>query len=168
MKTALLTLSAVLLAAGAWSLPNAPRRISPMQSFLVGSVPEAPAQYINTAYMRRLQSTLESELYARDYYDAAYLALGTPRFANLASAEQRHADSVVWMITYLGGHAVPFHRKSITPPTSLAEADAVCEAIELYVIAVYDGLIRDCPDPALLQRLNNIQDSNHNHLAAVQ
>ena len=52
-------------------------------------------------------------------------------------------------------------------PTTLAEADAECVAIELMVIEVYKGLINDAPVTALLRPLNNIQAANYKHLATV-
>ncbi|MCB9914599.1 MAG: hypothetical protein H6828_05550 [Planctomycetes bacterium] len=132
----------------------------------------APAFTVTPAYLRQyvgaLQSTLEKELYARDYYTAADQALNAPpRFANLASAEQNHADAVANMITYLGGTPVMSHNIPIVVPATVAEADATCVQIELLVIGVYDRLIRGCPDPAILPVLNNIQASNYNHLDAV-
>lgn len=129
----------------------------------VTNIPPTLRHYLDT-----LQSSLEWELYARDYYTAADLALGwPPRFGNLANAEQNHADAVGNMITYLGGTPVYSHDTPIVPPATVAEADETCEQIELTVIAVYKSLIRSCPDPALLQTLNNIQASNYQHLSVV-
>ena len=119
-------------------------------------------------YRNALQATLERELYARDYYTAASQALnGVPRFANIARAEQKHANAVANMILYLGGIPVLAHNYPVIVPTSVAEADATCEQIELLVITVYDRLIRTCPDPALLPMLNSIQAANYVHLDAV-
>lgn len=119
-------------------------------------------------YLKTLQSTLERELYARDYYTAAAQALnGPPRFGNLALAEQKHANAVANMITFLGGTPVLAHNIPVVVPATVAEADAVCEQVELFVIDVYKRLINACPDPALLPVLNNIQASNYAHLDAV-
>lgn len=119
-------------------------------------------------YTAALQATLEKELYARDYYTlAAQVLQGPPRFGKLALAEQKHADNVASMITYLGGTPVLAHNFPVVPPATVAEADATCEQIELLVIDVYARLIHACPDPALLPILNSIQASNFAHLDAV-
>jgi len=119
-------------------------------------------------YRRRLQETLEKELYAGDYYAAADEALaGPPRFGNISNAEDHHANLVSAMITYLRGNPVLSHDIPIVVPTTVAEADATCRDIELLVIDVYAGLITDCVDPALLQTLQNIQASNYQHLSVV-
>jgi len=119
-------------------------------------------------YVKALQATLEKELYARDYYTAAAQALsGPPRFAKLAQAEQKHANAVANMITYLGGTPVLAHNIPVVVPATVAEADATCEQIELLVIDVYDRLINACPDPAILPMLSNIQSANYAHLDAV-
>lgn len=119
-------------------------------------------------YTAALQATLEKELYARDYYTlAAQVLQGPPRFGKLALAEQKHADHVASMITYLGGTPVLAHNFPVVPPATVAEADATCEQIELLVIDVYARLIHACPDPVLLPILNSIQASNYAHLDAV-
>jgi hypothetical protein len=118
-------------------------------------------------FIKRLNDTLAEELYAHDYYDAAYKALGTKVFKNLSNAETNHANAVASMIIQLGGTPdfTPSH--AVTVPTTVAEADAECIAIELMVIDVYKGLINDAPVRSLLGPLNNIQAANYKHLAAV-
>jgi len=104
-------------------------------------------QTVSDEYLARLQSVLESEYYARDYYEAASEALGGIRqFDRLALAEQRHADAVTNMIRIVGGVAVTAQTVQIVPPTSVEQAEAECEVIELYVIDVYADLIADCTD----------------------
>ena len=120
------------------------------------------------AYRKALQTTLEEELYARDYYKAADAALDGPRrFGNLANAEQHHADAVANMITYLGGTPVMTYSTPIVLPADLAKADETCKEVELLVIKIYKDLIKDCPDPLILPALEHIQASNYRHLSAV-
>jgi len=146
---------------------------------MLGSAGLAPGTLASTApltipaadlqpYLAALQSTLEKELYARDYYTAADNALsGPPRFGNLAIAEQRHANMVGRLITYLGGTPVYSHNIPFVIPSTVTEADDTCREIELLVIRVYDRLIAGCPDPLLLPTLNHIQASNYQHLSVV-
>tara|TARA_R110002096_G_scaffold358_18_gene2165 strand:- start:326 stop:1423 length:1098 start_codon:yes stop_codon:yes gene_type:complete len=119
------------------------------------------------AYLKRLQSILAEELFARDYYQAASKSLGGRRFGNLSRAEQRHADAIASAIRSLGGKPVLSHGRSIVPAKTMAESERVCRDIEKLVIKEYKGLIQDCPDPALLKVLNNIQSANLRHLRAV-
>jgi bacterioferritin (cytochrome b1) len=118
-------------------------------------------------YLKRLQSILGEELYARDYYQAASKAFGARKFANLSRAEQRHADAIASAIHYLGGKPVLSHSRPIVVPKTAAESERVCQDIEKLVIKEYKGLIQDCPDPALLKMLNSIQSANQRHLQAV-
>lgn len=153
---------AALFAAAALSQANVTRSSSTGS----GGVPGVSPQLRH--YMATLQSTLEKELYARDYYMAADQALaGPPIFGNLAGAEQNHANTVANMITQLGGTPVMSHNIPIVVPASLAEANSTCEEIELLVIRVYKSLIMSCPDPTMLPALQNIQASNYQHLSAV-
>ena len=123
---------------------------------------------VKKEYLARLQSTVEKELYARDYYKAAANALpGVRRFANLTTAEQRHADAIVSAIRYLGGTASTTPTIKVVTPKTVAEADAECRKIELMVIDIYKGLIKDSPDSKVTRVLKRIQSSNYRHLAAV-
>jgi bacterioferritin (cytochrome b1) len=130
--------------------------------------PKDPApEKASEAYLASLQSTLEKELYARDYYLAASKALKVRRYGNLARAEQNHADAIAAAITRLGSTPTVSHDEEVKTPATSAEADAECTKIENTVIEVYTGLIKDCPDDAVLGVLENIQRSNRRHLAAV-
>jgi len=123
---------------------------------------------IPQTYLTRLQSTVEKELYARDYYKAAAAALpGVRRFANLAKAEQNHADAIAAAIRYLRGTPSMKPTIKVVVPKTVAEADAECRKIELMVIDIYKGLIKDSPDPKVTKVLQRIQSSNYRHLAAV-
>ncbi|MEZ6019035.1 MAG: hypothetical protein R3F17_02745 [Planctomycetota bacterium] len=77
------------------------------------------------------------ELYARDYYTAAFTALGLQRFQNLGQCRANHANAVAGMIQYLGGTPVLAHNYTVVTPTTVDEADDVCTQIELKVIAIY-------------------------------
>ena len=130
-----------------------------------GAQPVKPA---SPEYLKRLQTALESELYARDYYAAAAKALpGVRRFSNLARAEANHAAAITSAITTLGGKPVQQQKVAIAVPSSVAAADAHCTEIELYVIAMYKGLIKDCPDGGVKQKLERIQVANYRHLQVV-
>jgi len=118
-------------------------------------------------WIARLQPVLESELYAKEYYEAAYSALGLRRYQNIGNAEQNHAEAIAYAIELCGGTPQWVQNETITPPTSIAEADAHCEEIELYVIDVYNGLIADAPAPELSGIFRNIQRANYKHLDAV-
>lgn len=118
-------------------------------------------------WIARLQPVLESELYAKEYYEAAYNALGVRRHQNLANAEQNHAEAIAYAIELCGGTPQWVQNETITPPTTVDEADAHCEEIELYVIDVYNGLIADAPAPELSVIFRNIQRANYKHLDAV-
>jgi len=119
------------------------------------------------AYMRRLQSALEDELFAHDVYTSADGAHNARRYQNLARAEQRHANAIAAAIRSLGGEPVLEHKQTVDAATTMVAADKTCEEIELHVIKIYAGLIEDCPDPALLPMLENIQAANRRHLNAV-
>jgi len=119
------------------------------------------------AYIQRLQSALEDELYAHDVYTSASGAHNARRYQNLARAEQRHANAIAAAIRSLGGEPVLEHKQTIDAATTTVAADKTCEEIELHVIKIYAGLIEDCPDPALLPMLENIQAANRRHLNAV-
>ena len=119
-------------------------------------------------WIGRLQTVLEAELYAREYYQAAARALNAPpRFQNLARAENNHANAIAYAIGTLGGPPNWVQNETITPPQTVAEADAHCEEIELHVIDVYDGLIADAPNSQLLIIFQNIQRANYKHLQVV-
>ncbi|MEN8150345.1 MAG: DUF2202 domain-containing protein [Planctomycetota bacterium] len=119
-------------------------------------------------YLARLQATLEEELYARDYYRAAFDALdGYRRFGNLSRAEQNHADAIQKAIVRLGGKPVNRQTRKIAVPDTVEAADSECEAVEKKVIEIYAGLIADCPDEIVKKSLERIQEANRRHLAAV-
>ncbi len=119
-------------------------------------------------WIDRLQTVLEAELYAKEYYLAAARALnGPPRFQNLARAEDNHANAIAYAIGTLGGTPSWVQSETITPPQTVAEADAHCEELELHVIDVYDGLITDAPNSQLLTIFQNIQRANFKHLLVV-
>ncbi|MEZ5974565.1 MAG: ferritin-like domain-containing protein [Planctomycetota bacterium] len=167
MKAFAATLGALIVTAGLGVAQLSPAAVHRYRTQVGTGADTAPVSATVAMYIRRLQTTLESELYARDYYAAAYIALGLQRFNNLTGAEQNHANAVAGMIQYLGGVPVMAHNYTVVPPTTIDEADGVCIQIELHVIDVYAGLIADCPDPALLPILNNIQASNLSHLNSV-
>ena len=102
------------------------------------------------AYIQRLQSALEDELFAHDVYTSASEANNARRYQNLARAEQRHANAIAAAIRSLGGEPVLEHKQTVGAATTTVAADKTCEEIELHVIKIYAGLIEDCPDPALL------------------
>ena len=130
-----------------------------------GTKPVKPA---TPAYLKRLQTALESELYARDYYAAAALALpGVRRFSNLTRAEANHAAAVTSAMTKLGGKPVQQQKVAIVVPLTVQQADAHCTEIELYVIEMYKGLIKDCPDDGVKEMLKRIQKANYRHLQVV-
>lgn len=118
--------------------------------------------------MALLKSALEDELYARDYYLAAAKALpGVRRFANLARAEQNHADMVAAMIRALGGQPDLERTRAVETPETLAAADTECRKIENHVIEAYARLIKEAPADPIRTALSRIQTSNQRHLAAV-
>ena len=123
----------------------------------------------NAAFALRLQTALESELYARDYYKAARKALPQmPHFARLEAAEQRHANAISTAIRQLGAKPLLKQKAAIKVPTTAEEANAECRRIELHVIKLYKGLIADCPDLKPVQTiLNNLQRANYRHLRSV-
>ena len=125
------------------------------------------APTVSLDYLRRLQATLEEELFARDFYAAAARATGMQRHRNLARAEEHHAQAIATAIESLGGQAVREHGRELPDGSDPAQADRVSREIEQRVIEVYTGLIEDCPDPDLLPILRNIQAANHRHLQAV-
>ena len=130
-----------------------------------GAQPVKPA---TAKYLSRLQVALESELYARDYYAAAAKALpGVRRFSNLTQAEANHAAAITSAITKFGGKPVQQQKVAIVAPKSVEQADAHCTEIELYVIEMYKGLIKDCPDEGIKKKLKRIQAANFRHLQAV-
>lgn len=120
------------------------------------------------AWASRLQTVLEAELYAKEYYQTAARALnGFRRFQNLSRAENNHANAIAYAIGLLGGTPDWVQNQPITPPQSVAEADAHCREIELHVIEVYEGLIADAPTSQLLAIFQNIQQANYQHLSVV-
>jgi len=119
-------------------------------------------------WIGKLQDVLEAELYAKEYYQAAARALnGFPRFQNLARAENNHANAIAYAITSLGGTPNWVQNEPITPPASIAAADAHCQEIELHVIEIYAGMIADAPTNQLLMIFENIQKANRHHLRVV-
>jgi len=134
----------------------------------VDAKPVGPVEPATPEYLKRLQTALESELYARDYYTAAATALpGERRFSNLARAESNHAAAITSAITLLGGKPVQQQKVAIVVPKTVDEADAHCTEIELHVIEMYKGLIKDCPDAGVTRKLKRIQAANYRHLQVV-
>lgn len=120
-------------------------------------------------WVKRLQPVLEAELYAQEYYEAAAKALnGVRRFENLARAEGNHANAISNAITTFGGKPSMDQPTAIVIPKTIEAADKHCEEVELQVIKIYDGLIKDAPTPQLKNMFENIQRANRRHLNAVQ
>jgi rubrerythrin len=74
---------------------------------------------------------------------------------------------VAKMLSFLGTEPKLEHDHELKAPANWEEADKECERIEKTVIAIYEKLIADCPDPALMATLKGIQASNYRHLNAV-
>ena len=119
-------------------------------------------------FLDRLQATLEAELYAKEYYQAAARALnGFRRYQNLAKAENNHANAIAHAIELLGGTPIWVQNEPIIPPRTIAQADGHCREIELHVIDVYEGLIADAPTSQLEAIFQKIQKANYQHLSVV-
>lgn len=119
------------------------------------------------AYVERLQDILADELYAQEFYSVAASDTRGHRYANLAAAEGRHAAAISSAIRTLGGQPIVAHGRRIGAVESQAAADGTCREIELKVIELYKGLIKDCPDPRLVPVLERLQEANYRHLSAV-
>jgi hypothetical protein len=150
-----------------WQRGTCRQLITTGQATTTETAPQVPGSDARI-WIARLQTVLEAELYAKEYYQAAARALnGFRRFQNLARAENNHANAIAYAIGTFGGTPNWVQNETITPPATVQEADDHCKGIELHVIDVYEGLIADAPNSQLLMIFQNIQKANLQHLSVV-
>jgi len=139
----------------------------------VSSIALSVEEQQNLVFMR------EEEKLARDVYTVLYEKWGTPAFANIAMAEQRHIDSVLWIMQqYELEDTTPetvglfndtelqdlYNSLIIRASTSQLEALQVGALIEEVDIADLEVALATTENPAIQTLYNNLISGSEKHL----
>ena len=133
------------------------------------------------AEVNDLQFMREEEKLARDVYIVLYEVLGDSQFGNIAQSEQRHMDSILYLMNLYGvedpmiDEVGAFANAEIQVlyndliDLGLGNRIAAFEVgitIEEVDIADLDAAIAGTENPDLIRVFTNLRDGSYNHLAA--
>lgn len=134
-------------------------------------LPEGPAAGTEAAIAWEALMGADGEYAASASYLAVLAAFGDVEpYASIQEAEERHSDALIRQLERMGVDAPENpHLGSIPAPADLEEAALSWAEGEVANIAMYDDLIAQSLDPALIRVLTNLRTASaESHLPAFE
>ncbi|MBL8733691.1 MAG: hypothetical protein JNN13_15070 [Planctomycetes bacterium] len=122
---------------------------------------------LSAALVTQLQGTLADEYLARDFYRAAADRFDRRDYLNHVRAEENHIAALRRVLLAAGVEPVAAAGRTTEVPESVVATGQQIATLERDMIRAYDRLLDLAAGTDLVPMLQNIQQANRRHLAAV-